>query len=233
MANASAPDLAVVAGALASDARATMVLALLDGRAWTLTELARASGTAASTASEHVDRLVAAGLLEEVRQGRHRYLRIAGSQVAETVEALAALTDRVRPAEQSLGGQRADAALREARVCYRHLAGRLGVALCDGARAAGFVTTDWALTDLGRAWLTGLGVTLPTAPRRPLIRPCLDWTERREHLAGVVGDELLSTCLDRGWLTRRRGSRHVVVSDTGRAALEQVLDGARVAAGGR
>jgi len=219
----SAPDLAAVAQALASDARAAMVLALLDGRAWTLSELAAAAGVGRPTASEHVDQLVAARLVEELRQGRHRYLRLPGPEVAEAVESLAALSDRVRPAAPSLRAQRVDRALREARSCYGHLAGRLGVQLCDGLRAAGHVSPDWTLTASGRRWLGSLGVELPHRPRRPLVRPCLDWTERREHLAGVAADELLTTLERRRFVERVRGSRAVRLTGPGREALGNLL----------
>jgi DNA-binding transcriptional ArsR family regulator len=223
MSSASAPDLAAAAQVLASEARASMALALLDGRAWTLTELARAANIGLSTASAHVDQLVGARLFEEVRQGRHRYLRIAGPAVAETIESLATLTDGVRPAQQSLKAQRTDRALREARSCYHHLAGRLGVALCDGARSLGYVAPDWTLTSSGGEWLAGLGVELPSATNRPLVRPCLDWTERREHLAGVAADLLLATLVREAWITRAKDSRAVRLTPSGVAALDGVL----------
>jgi DNA-binding transcriptional ArsR family regulator len=223
MATGSTSDLAVAAQALANEARAVMVLALLDGRAWTQTELARAGGVSASTASSHVDQLLDAGIVEELRQGRHRYVRIAGPRVAETIEALASLTEREQLPASSYRAQRVDRALREARSCYRHLAGRLGVALCDGVRAAGYVAPDWTLTVSGRDWLTRLGIDLPASTRRPLVRPCLDWTERREHLAGVAADALLSAALDQGWVTRIGSSRAVRLTPNGSDALRGVL----------
>ena len=221
----SAPELASLAQALASDARAAMTLALLDGRAWTLTELAATAQVARPTASEHVDRLVDARLVEEVRQGRHRYVRIRDAHVAETIEAFAALTDRTRPAASSLRSQRADEAMRAARTCYRHLAGRLGVSLCDGLRRQGLVTEDWTLDDTGRDWLRELGVVLPTAPPRPLVRPCLDWTERREHLAGLAADELLTALVRLRWISRRAGSRAVGLTPDGARGLAGLVDG--------
>lgn len=223
MPTTSAPDLAAIAQVLASDARAAMLLALLDGRAWTLSELAGAAGVSRPTASEHVDRLVGAGLVEEVRQGRHRYLRLAGPTVAEGVESLAALSGRVRPAAPTLRAQRADQALRAGRSCYRHLAGRLGVALCGGLVDHGYVSPAWTLTDAGERWLESIDVRLPAASRRPLLRPCLDWTERREHLAGVVADELLTTFTRHGWVDRSPGSRAVRLTDTGREVLGRLL----------
>ena len=229
MVRTSAPELAALAQVLASDARAAMTLAMLDGRAWTPSELAVAAQVARPTASEHVDRLVAAGLVEEVRQGRHRYVRLRDGRVAETIEAFAALTDRVRPAGASLRAQRADTALRQGRSCYRHLAGRLGVALADGLRRDGLVTAEWTLTKAGRDWLGELGVVLPARPTRPLVRPCLDWTERREHLAGLAADELLAALVRLGWVERRAESRAVALTAEGRRGLAGRLDEALTA----
>lgn len=225
----SAPELAALAQVLASDARATMTLAMLDGRAWTLSELAAVAGVSRPTASEHIDRLVQAGLVEEVRQGRHRYARLGDAHVAETIEAFAALTDRVRPAPASLRAQRADRALRLGRSCYRHLAGQLGVALCDGMRKEGLLADDWTLTRAGRDWLLELGIVLPPASRRPLVRPCLDWTERRDHLAGVAADELLSALLRERWVIRQPDSRAIVLTPDGERGLGQLIEDALTA----
>ena len=231
----SAPDLAAVAQALANRARATMILALLDGRAWTLTELATAAQVARPTASEHLDMLVAVGLVGEVRQGRHRYVRITDGTTAETIEALAALTERIQPPAPTLRAQRADQAMREGRSCYRHLAGRLGVALCDGMINQGPISADWTLTGVGQAWITELGIPHPdpagggasSAPRpgrgRPLLRPCLDWTQRREHLAGVLADQMFDAFCQRDWLERSPTSRAVRLTPSGNAAIGDLL----------
>lgn len=213
------PDLALVTRALADESRASMVLALLDGRAWTAGELASHAGVARSTASAHVDQLVAAGLVSELRQGRHRYVRLRDAQVADAVEALAALSPRVRPATASLSGQRVDAALQAGRTCYRHLAGRLGVWLTDEWLRLEIVSDDWELTNVGRAWLDGVGVECPAAARRPLVRPCLDWTERREHVAGLAADGFAQHALDLGWLERRSHRRSVELTPAGCTAL--------------
>ncbi|WP_415853035.1 ArsR/SmtB family transcription factor, partial [Streptomyces albus] len=157
------PDLAAVAQLLADGTRASFCLALLDGRAWTATELARHAGVAASTATEHLNALVRGNLLVEERQGRHRYVRLADAPVAELVENLAALApDRSAP-PRSLSAAGRRRALAHARTCYDHLAGTLGVAITDAMTERGLL--DWEhgfrLTGAGEGWLTELGVTVP------------------------------------------------------------------------
>lgn len=223
MDGASSPRLAEIASLLASEARAAMMLALLDGRAWTATELSGAAGVSRPSATEHLHRLVSSGLVGEIRQGRHRYVRIEDPAVAEVVESLAALSDRSSPAPPSLRAQRIDRQLREARSCYGHLAGRLGVALTDGLREHGCLDGTWALTDAGRGWVTSLGVELPMVTRRALTRPCLDWTERREHLAGVVPEALLAVFREKGWLEQGAVPRALVLTDAGHEGLAELL----------
>jgi DNA-binding transcriptional ArsR family regulator len=195
--------LAEVAAVLADPSRATMCLALHDGRAWTVGELATAAGIAPSTASEHVHRLVAAGFVETVRQGRHRYARLANQRVAELIERLSehASYQPPRTLRSSLRARR----LAYARTCYDHLAGRLGVALHDGMIRTGLVSDagGLALTDAGRSTLADIGVDIPVSGRRPQLKTCLDWTERREHLSGAVPTALLSRAVAQGWLDRR------------------------------
>jgi DNA-binding transcriptional ArsR family regulator len=220
------PDLASVAGLLADGTRAGFCLALLDGRAWTASELARHAGVAPSTATGHLNQLVRGGLLAEERQGRHRYVRLADPNVAELVENLAALAPTGaadQPRTLSAAGRAH--ALAHARTCYDHLAGAVGVAITDAMTARGLL--DWRhgvrLTGEGEAWLADLRVALPTATRRPAVRSCLDWTERRPHLAGAVGAALCRHALDSGWLTRVGTGRALVVSSAGRGALTRLL----------
>ncbi|MEJ8281204.1 ArsR/SmtB family transcription factor [Pseudonocardia spirodelae] len=207
------------AALLADRTRATFCLALIDGRAWTAGELARHAGVAPSTASAHLDRLVAAGLLVTERQGRHRYVRLAGPDVARTVETLAAGIAPT-PGPPSLRASRAAVRLAAARTCYDHLAGALGVALFDGLVADGLLTVDdgLALTADGRAWFDGLAGGLPRTGR-PVVRACLDWTERRHHLAGAAGAALCRALFDRGWVERGRDRRSVRVTAAGHDAL--------------
>ena len=217
--------LAARAALLADRTRATFCLALIDGRAWTAGELARHAGVAPSTASVHLDRLVRAGLLVTERQGRHRYLRLAGPEVARTVETLAGGAGPA-PVPPGLRASRAASRLAAARTCYDHLAGALGVALFDGLVADGLlVTTDGlALTPPGRAWFTALAGPDPL-PRtgRPVVRACLDWTERRHHLAGTAGAVLCRALFSHGWVERGRDRRSVRITEAGRAALPDRL----------
>jgi DNA-binding transcriptional ArsR family regulator len=224
----SASDLASLAALLADETRAAICLALLDGRAWTAGELAAHARVAPSTATEHLHRLVGGGLLVEVRQGRHRYVRLAGPSVAHLIEDLSARTES-RPAPlRGLRAATADAALRRGRTCYDHLAGRLGVAVTDAMTGAGLLdqTGGFALTAAGLAWLTGDLALSPDDLRpgtRPLARGCLDWTERRPHLAGVAGARLCETFLANGWVARIGSGRAVRLTPDGKAALRDRL----------
>ncbi|NGO70491.1 ArsR/SmtB family transcription factor [Streptomyces boncukensis] len=220
------PDLAAVAALFADRTRAAICLALLDGRAWTANELARHAGVAASTATGHLNLLVGAGVLAEVRQGRHRYVRLSGPRYAELIEALSAAAPHppaAPPRSLSAAGRRQ--ALARARTCYDHLAGTLAVDLADAMTARGLL--DWEgglrLTRDGAAWLDGLGVALPAGSRRPAVRACLDWTERRAHLAGAVGAALCRHAFDAGWVTRIGSTRAVALTEAGREALGEHL----------
>ncbi|MEH1129607.1 ArsR/SmtB family transcription factor [Micromonospora sp. CPCC 206061] len=224
----SASDLASLAALLADETRAAMCLALLDGRAWTAGELARHAGVAPSTATEHLHRLIDGGLLVERRQGRHRYVQLAGPSVAHLIEDLSAQTAPRPVAARGLRAVTASAALRRGRTCYDHLAGRLGVAVTDGMTRAGLLDQSggFAITPAGLAWLTG---TLGLNPqelrpgKRPLARGCLDWTERRQHLAGLAGAKLCETLLDNGWVARIGSGRAVRLTPSGKAALSDLL----------
>lgn len=226
-----APQLARLAALLADETRAACLLALLDGRAWTAGELARHAGVAASTLSEHLGKLVAGGLLAEERQGRHRYVRLADARIAQLVEDL---TAQVAPAgalpPQNLRESSAGSAMARGRTCYDHLAGRLGIAVTDALTARGLLVQDtgFALTGAGLDWFAGAGIALDRAGRRPLARACLDWTERRPHLAGVAGAALCRHALDARWCERIGSERAVRVTATGERTLGELLgiDGA-------
>ncbi|RAJ55219.1 MULTISPECIES: ArsR/SmtB family transcription factor [unclassified Streptomyces] len=222
-----AAGLAALAGLFADETRAVCLLALLDGRAWTAGELARRAGVAASTLSEHLGKLVAGGLLAEDRQGRHRYVRLADARVATLVEDLAARVPPAagREAVRSLRASSAGAAMARGRTCYDHLAGRLGIALTDALTARGLLRQDtgFALTDPGLEWFAAAGISLAPGGRRPLARGCLDWTERRPHLAGVAGAALCRHALDAGWCERIGSGRAVRVTREGQRVLSALL----------
>lgn len=265
--DARAPGLAALAGLLADETRAVCLLALLDGRAWTAGELARHAGVAPSTLSEHLGKLVAGGLLAEERQGRHRYVRLADTRVAQLVEDLAVQV-APHPAHRprTLRAASAGSAMARGRTCYDHLAGRLGIAVTDALTAHGLLSavsepggrtdgaeagpaasgpaaptssagssaaaassasreraTGFLLTEAGLRWFEGSGIALDRATRRPLARACLDWTERRPHLAGAAGAALCRHALDAGWCVRIGSERAVKVTAAGERALAELL----------
>ena len=216
-----AEQLVTVASALGVQARAGIVTALMGGTAHTGTELARHVGIAPSTASEHLGVLVDAGLVAVEAQGRHRYFRLAGAEVATVVESMVATAPM--PARMARSAGR----LSTARTCYDHLAGELGVRVFDRLVELGAVETDGdgtALTGTGRDLLAGLDVELSTTSSRPVVRTCLDWTQRRHHLGGTAGAQLLSTMLARGWLRRSaREARRLEVTAAGRRSFADEL----------
>ncbi|MGW5440643.1 ArsR/SmtB family transcription factor [Nocardia asteroides] len=225
---ARAAALADWAAVLADRTRAHMVLALLDGRAWTAGELARLTGVAPSTATAHLHRLRTAGLITERRQGRHRYVELASPALAQLLETLLAELDPAPTPPTTLRAATADAALARGRTCYNHLAGRLGVTITDAMTARALLDPDnaHALTAAGTTWLTTtLGIDEPTLTRarRPLTRPCLDWTERRTHLGGPAAVLLHRRLLTLGWITPSGTGRAVRVTPTGTTALSQTL----------
>ncbi|GAA2262135.1 transcriptional regulator [Streptomyces ruber] len=229
-----AAGLAALATLIADETRATFLLALLDGRAWTAGELARHAGVAPSTTTEHLTRLVAGGLLAEERQGRHRYVRLADPRVAHLVEDLTAQATHTATAHspttrsrrpRTLRAAGADSAMARARTCYDHLAGRLGTALTDALTHRGLLRQDtgFALTEDGLAWFAATGIALDRTGRRPLARACLDWTERRPHLAGAAGAALCRHAFDAGWCVRIGSERAVKVTPTGERAFADLL----------
>lgn len=208
-------QLAEFGALLAEPARAAMLLALLDGSARPAGELARAANVGAATASAHLKRLLEGGLLAVLVQGRHRYYRLADDEAAARLEALA-----LPPSSRLLRPAASDPALCLARTCYRHLAGRLGVALCDAWLGCGWLRSDGAgfhLVDAGAQALAQAGVAAPAADRclRLAGRGCLDWTERRLHLGGPLGVAITEAMLDAGWLRRSRQGRALRPSDDG------------------
>ncbi|MFC5803597.1 ArsR/SmtB family transcription factor [Streptomyces formicae] len=218
-------DVAALAALLADETRAAFCLALLDGRAWTAGELARHARVAPSTASGHLGKLVAGGLLAEERQGRHRYVRLAGESSAQLVEVLAAHAALSDEPPRTLRAASARSAMARGRTCYDHLAGRLGTAITEAMTSRGLLRQDtgFALTDAGLDWFRTVGITLPAGGRRPLVRACLDWTERRPHLAGLAGAELCRHALSAGWCARIGSERAVRVTPDGERALGDLL----------
>ena len=211
--------MASVAALLGDPARANILNALMDGRALTAKELAFAAHVAAPTASGHLARLTDASLLAVETQGRHRYFRLASPLVGQMLESVMAVAGPEPRRTAWRGGD----ALRTARTCYDHLAGRLGVALADALTVAGHVTLSGdggEVTDQGHAFLAEFGAE-PPAGKRVFCRPCLDWSERRPHIAGRLGAALASRCLQLGWIAPQRDSRAVSITAAGRLGFAE------------
>lgn len=224
--------IAELAAVVGEPARAAMLTVLMDGRALTASELAVVAGITPQTASTHLARLVAAELVSVETQGRHRCHRLANPGVARMLEGLmqhASAGDWTRRAPRT--GPR-DEALRQARTCYDHLAGRLGVAIADALVERGHVDVEddaGLITDKGARFLAKIGIELKSAGAgarlitRPVCRLCLDWSERRPHLAGRLGAALCRHSFEVGWIRRIDGTRAVSVTQKGRAAMAKMF----------
>lgn len=224
------PGFSTTAALIADPTRALMLTVLLDGRALPAGELAYAAGVTPQTASSHLAQLMAGGLLAVEREGRHRYYRLAGAEVAEALEYLAAIQPalcQAPPRRKPLGPRARE--LQYCRRCYDHLAGRLGVALTRGLVARGYLAPasdkQFAVPEAGRSWFLEIGLEFDTLrpTRRGLARQCLDWTEREHHLAGPLGVGLLATMCDNGWLLRSKETRAIRITPKGHAELKRHL----------
>ena len=217
-----AANMVEVAALVGDPARANILAALMGGQALTASELAFLAHVSAPTASEHLAKLVDARLIATTKQGRFRYFRIVSPLVArmlESIERVAAIDVPPRFRPRSIN----DDALAFARTCYDHLAGQLGVAIADALVAKGCIVLaedGGEVTHAGSVFLAALGANVTKAPsRRVFCQPCLDWSERRYHVAGHVGAEICRCCLDLGWLKRIRDSRAMQLTPSGKAGL--------------
>ena len=220
------PSLAEVAALVGNPARANMLTALLDGGAMTATELAYAGGVTPQTASGHLARLTEGRLLTLAKQGRHAYYRLASPLIGRMLESIMAVAADGPPRYQSRwrGGD----ALRNARTCYDHLAGRLGVGLADALVARNHVALSedgGIVTTAGEEFFRDLGIDLHEAgeARRAFCRPCLDWSERRAHLAGALGAALATRSFELGWISRIRDTRALLVTEKGRHGFSEAF----------
>lgn len=221
-------DLAQIASLVGDPARANMLAALMGGTALTASELALEAGVTLPTASAHLSRLTDGGLMRVTRQGRHRYYALAGHQVAGMLESIMGVAATLGP-RRVLPGPR-DNAMRQARVCYDHLAGEAGVAMFDAFGGHGFLKVDdeaVVLTAKGERFFEDFGLDLAAmrGRRRPLCRACLDWSVRRSHLAGSLGAAMLDRFVDLKWIRREKDSRVLRFSPTGRQSFERMLRG--------
>jgi DNA-binding transcriptional ArsR family regulator len=218
--------LAEIAALIGDVARANILSALMDGRALTASELAWHSGVSPQTTSGHLAKLSEANLIAMAKQGRHRYYRLASPEVAQAIEALMAVASFGPKRHRPVGPK--DEALRNARTCYDHLAGRLGIAIADTLTAKKYIVLSesaGALTDEGQRFLCSFGIDLVPDHRssRAICRTCLDWSERRPHLAGRLGAALCTRVFELGWVERIRDSRALAVTSTGRQGLRDAF----------
>jgi DNA-binding transcriptional ArsR family regulator len=223
----AAANMVEIAALVGDTARATMLAALMGGQALTSSELASIAHISRSTASGHLGKLVGARLLAVTQKRRNRYYRIASPLVARMLESIKAVAAIETPARHPPRSAQDDA-LRFARTCYDHVAGRLGVAIADALIASRFIalTDDGGeVTRAGAKFLTQFGAKLdsPSGTRRIFCRACLDWSERRFHVAGFVGAEISRRCQELGWLTQKRGTRAVGVTPAGRRGLRDTF----------
>lgn len=212
------PDIARIGTLIGDPARANMLTALMGGQALTATELSQAAGVTLQTASSHLSKLEDGGLIAQRKQGRHRYFALADAATGTLLEAIMGFAAsrghlRNRPGPK-------DPALRKARICYDHLAGDYGVRMLDSFISRGAIRSDGetlTMTEHGQSELASIGIDVPslTSSRRPLCKSCLDWSERRSHLAGTLGKALLSHFLAEGWAKRRDDSRAIQFTKTG------------------
>lgn len=224
--------IAEIASHLGEPPRAAMLAALMDGRALTATELACIAGITPQTGSSHLARLTTAQLLRVERQGRHRYYRIATSEVAHTVETIMQLASTAAPRVRPLTVGLRDPALRAARLCEDHLAGRLGVAIAEALVRRGAIELDddaGLVTELGIDLLRRAGIELPGMRQsgghvsRILCRPCLDWSERRVHIAGKLGAAVARHSVEQRWVRRMVDTRALEITASGRSALHRLF----------
>ena len=224
------PNIVAIAALIGDPVRAQLLMALMDGRALTATELARVGGVTKQTASSHLRRLCEARLLAVEAQGRHRYFRLGDRVVAQMLEQLSSLSTRLgAPSPQRCGPR--DPALRHARVCYDHLAGDLGVEMFEQLAPRYFVEPQHGLRPNARGVRFfgdfGIDVEALAAQKRALCRTCLDWSARRHHLAGSLGAALLDRFFALGWARRARQSRAVLFTADGERALRDLLRSGR------
>jgi DNA-binding transcriptional ArsR family regulator len=219
-------DMAAIAALVGDPARANILCALLDGRALTASELAYAAHITPQTASGHLGKLSAARMIVPAQQGRHRYFRLAGPHIGAMLESISAVAAIAPPRLRPI---RIDDTMRNARMCYDHLAGRLGVMLADALseqQHIEFSEDGGLVTPSGEAFFAKFGIDLSNARknRRVFCRPCVDWSERRPHLAGAVGAALASRLMDLDWIKRKRDTRAIAITPIGWANIERTFD---------
>ncbi|HAA13714.1 MAG TPA: transcriptional regulator [Cytophagales bacterium] len=215
-----------IAGLIGDKTRSLMLWSLLDGKAFTATELAVASNISRQSASNHLAKLMEADLVVVEKQGRHRYFRLANEQVAQVIESMASLIPGQKIAiKKSAEAQK----LAFARTCYDHLAGELSVALVQSLVSRGIIVAHdnaFEVTEQGDRWFHKLGIDVEALrqKKRSFAHPCLDWTERKHHLGGALGAAILDSFLEKDWIRRKPNSREVVITSLGEMKLYEELN---------
>ncbi|MBZ0216373.1 MAG: winged helix-turn-helix domain-containing protein, partial [Fimbriimonadaceae bacterium] len=217
---------ALIGSLIGDPARANILTALMSGRALTASELASEAGVTVQTASSHLGKLEHGGLITQRKQGRHRYFKLTDDDVGDVLEGLMGLAARRGHMRVRTGPK--DPALREARVCYNHLAGMRGVQMLAALKDKGLVVEredDLLLTAIGEGFVGNLGIDIGalTRSRRPMCKSCLDWSERRSHLAGALGTALLQRIYDLDWAKREKGSRAITFTSKGQHEFDRLF----------
>ena len=220
------PTIANIAALIGDPARANILMALMDGRALSVSELARCAGVTIQTTSNHLSQLKAGNLLTAEKQGRHRYFRLSSNQVAHALESLMGLA-QIAGAKRFRTGPK-DEALREARLCYDHLAGTQGVMLFESLLKHCFIEgkQNPSITRKGEIFFTKWGINIGELKqkKRPLCRTCLDWSERRHHLSGALGAAILDHFVAQKWIKPVSDSRALIFSPSGRQQFQKLFD---------
>ncbi|HEY5826345.1 MAG TPA: helix-turn-helix transcriptional regulator [Cyclobacteriaceae bacterium] len=217
-----------IASLIGEPVRATMLWNLLDGKAFTATELAIQADVSPQSASMHLNKLVQADLLTVESQGRHRYYRFSKPEVAYVIEAMINLLPEDKIKSKLAENARATSGIKYCRTCYDHLAGKIGVAVTDELLKQKFIRVngkEYDVTTTGVKWFSDLGIQISDlkTERRVFARQCLDWSERRHHLAGTLGAALLNQILILGWIRKVKDSREVTVTAKGQTGLYKML----------
>ena len=220
------PPMSRVGALIGSPARALILTELFDGRALTATELAGVANVSPATASEHLSLLLSGGLVTREKSGRHNYYRLASPEIANALEQLAVQTANIDPAAKPI--RKARTPIQNARMCYDHIAGRLGVSIADALVKRGALIaldTDYELTPKGEALFDAWGINPADLKRskRVFARQCLDWSERRHHVSGAVGAALANLAFDKGWITRAKERRVLIVTPLGQREMKTHL----------
>ncbi|MGS2763435.1 ArsR/SmtB family transcription factor [Sinomicrobium sp. M5D2P9] len=211
---------------LGEPVRAVMLWHLLDGRAYTAGELAVCADTTPQSASNHLQKLLSAELLAVEKQGRHRYYRLATPEVAYVIESIANLVPPEEPKDRK--EQPAVSGPKYARTCYDHLAGKAGVMITEAMITNGILVLEndiFTVSDIGKTWFYGLDIDVDSLrlKKRSFARPCLDWSERKHHLAGALGAAFLDRMISSQWIRKKQNSREVIISSSGRQKLHELL----------